>query len=189
MHGLDLGGRRNVSAGKTVLTTLAIHEDGTRQPVRIVGGRLTGPQIRDLITSTFAQFGGAFMVENNATQQWIIEFTLLEDQLAIVPFTTGANKANIDYGVDSLALEFSTSSWAIPCARKPGTTDEFLTNDEVGAWLDGLQDHDANSHTSDTTMASWFAREGARRFFSRGRGKRAGGGVGVRVLGGGRRRA
>lgn len=185
-HGVDLGARRNPKSGKTVFFSIALLPDGTRVPFRILLGNFGGPQIRDLIVDTNESFGGIFMVENNATQQWIIEFTLEQDQLPIIPFTTGSNKANPEFGLESLSTEFSTGSWAIPCDRELGT-DEYKTDDVVGTWLDGLRDHDSESHTADTTMASWFAREAARRIFrSRGSGRSKS--VGVRIVGGSRRR-
>ena len=185
-HGVDLGARRNPKSGKTVIFSGIILPDGSRLPFKIQIGRWGGPQIRDLIVSTHEAFGGIFMVENNATQQWIIEFTLETDQIPIYPFTTGSNKANADFGVDTLATEFQVGSWIIPCSRdRQG--DDYQVSDEIGEWLDGLRDHDANSHTADTTMGSWFFREGARRFFRRGRPGR-GGNTRAIVLGGGGRR-
>ncbi len=182
VHGLDLGGRRNAASGKTVMWSMALHEDGTRQPVRINAGRLSGPAIRQLIIDTHETFGGVFMVENNATQQWIIEFTLELAQIPIIPFTTGNNKADPAFGVESLAIELSQGSWVLPCVQKD---DDFVVDDELGAFLDGLRDFSPETHTSDYVMAAWFAREAARRVF--GRMKRKAGNVNVKVISGGGR--
>lgn len=185
-HGVDLGARRNPRSGKTVFFSIALLPDGTRVPFKAMIGNFRGPMIRDIMIETNETFGGIFVVENNATQQWIIEFVLEADQVPMIPFTTGSNKANPDFGVDSLSIEFSQGGWAIPCRKSPVDPDQYLVDKEIGVWLDGLRDHDAESHTSDTTMASWFAREGARRSYELTR-KGKGGKARVRVVGGGRR--
>lgn len=166
VHGLDLGGRRNSAAGKTVLITIVVHPDGTRQPVRIRAERIGGPQIRDLIIETFAAFGGTFVIENNGTQQWILEFTREVAVVPMLPFTTGNNKADPRFGVESLEIEFQQGSWVIPCTR---AGDSYAVDPEIGNMLDGLRDFDPNAHTSDYVMSMWFAREGARRLASRAR--------------------
>lgn len=180
VHGLDLGGRRNTQSGKTVMWSMGIHEDATRQPVRIQAGRMSGPEIRKLIIDTYEMFGGVFMVENNATQHWIIEFTLEEMQIPIIPFTTGANKADPAFGVESIAIELSQGGWVLPCVKKDN---DFVVDDDLGAFLDGLRDYSPETHTSDYVMAAWFARECARRMFDRHKRKTTGN-VGVRVIGG-----
>jgi hypothetical protein len=141
---------------------------------------MSGPAIRQLIIDTHEMFGGVFMVENNATQQWIIEFTLELAQIPIIPFTTGDNKADPAFGVESLAIELSQGSWVLPCAKKD---DDFVVDDDLGAFLDGLRDYSPETHTSDYVMAAWFARECARRMFDRLK-RRAAGNVGVKVIGG-----
>lgn len=181
IHGLDLGGRRNTAAGKTVLTSIALHPDGSRQIVRIYAGRIGGPAIRDQIIETFAALGGVFMVENNSTQQWILEFTREAAVVPMLPFTTGSNKADPKFGIESLEIEFQQSAWVIPCTR---AGDGYAVDTEVACALDGLRDFDAEAHTSDYVMSLWFAREGARRLAGR---SRSAGSVAVTVIGSGSR--
>jgi hypothetical protein len=177
VHGLDLGGRRNAAAGKTVLTTLALHPDGSRQIVNIHAARIGGPAIRDLIIETFAALGGMFMIENNSTQQWILEFTREVAVVPMIPFTTGSNKADPKFGIESLEIEFQQGGWIIPCTR---VGDGYAVEEDIACVLDGLRDFDPNAHTSDYVMSLWFARECARRLGSRARQQ---GNVSVTVVG------
>ena len=179
VHGLDIGGRRNSASGKTVLTSLAIHPDGTRQPFRIAGRRIGGPEIRDLIVHTHELFGGVFVIENNATQQWILDFTREVAAIPMIPFTTGTNKVDPTMGVETLSIEFNSGNWVLPCTQR--SADDLAVDEELSLVLDGLRDYSPEAHTSDYVMSLWLAREGARRLTRRKAVRQ--GDVGVRVFG------
>jgi hypothetical protein len=177
-HGVDLARSKKKKGGRTVIFSIALHPNGRRQVIRIRIGTWDGPRIVDEIIYTHQKLGGIFMVENNGTQQWILEFTDQREVVPMYPFTTGNNKANPDYGVESLALEFDREGWIIPSDKRG---DEYVAaSEEIDDWLDELRDYTREEHTGDCVMGSWFAREGARRFARRGRR----GGVGVRTIGG-----
>lgn len=179
--GVDLAGKRTKRSAHTVMFTLAIFPNGSRLVLEIKAGKWDGPTIRDNIIDAHRRFGSIFMVENNATQGWILQFVSERDAVPMYPFTTGKNKANADFGVETLALEFSDEKWIIPSDKR--SPDEYMAaHDEIDNWLDELRDYDPQEHTGDRVMASWFAREAARRFM-RKKGKRRRGG-GVRVIGG-----
>lgn len=100
------------------------------------------------------------VVENNASQdailQWAHEVGGLD--MPIFPFTTGAQKANIDFGLPSLEVEFANGAWMIPCQGVDFALDH---ENPIVIHKNELNDHPVAT-TWDTVMAMWFAREGAR---------------------------
>jgi hypothetical protein len=161
--GVDLGVQRKDSNDETSLFTIKLEAGGLRRVLRIESGRWTGPEILHRVEQTFLAFGSIFIVENNAAQQYIIDFTK-ESELVIpvIPFTTGRNKAHPEFGVESVGAEMANGKWLIPNTN--GRTD-----DEVSEWITELLFYDPREHVGDRVMASWFAREGARRFADFGR--------------------
>lgn len=184
LHGVDLAGKRTKRSAHTVIFSIALHPNGRRQLLRIRAGKFDGPTIVEELITTNKLFGGIFMVENNSTQSWILEFTSQEEPVPMVPFTTGKNKADPLFGVESLAAEFNNAGWIIPCTLDrhgdPDDYDAYRVDDEVEVWLSQLREYEPTEHTGDYVMASWFARELARRLAKRAK-KR---GVGARVVGG-----
>lgn len=168
-HGVDLAGKRTKNSAFTVIFSIALHPNSRRQVLRIKSGQWDGPQIIDEIALANERLGGIFMVENNATQSWIMQFTHERVVVPLIPFTTGRNKANPQFGVESLAVEMQNEGWIIPCDQRGRgeTIDDFVLDDEIESWIDQLRDYDRNEHTGDHVMASWFARECARRVVRR----------------------
>jgi hypothetical protein len=161
--GVDLGVQRKDSNDETSLFTIKLEAGGLRRVLRIESGRWTGPEILHRVEQTFLAFGSIFIVENNAAQQYIIDFTKESDLVVpVIPFTTGRNKAHPEFGVESVGAEMANGKWLIPNTN--GRTD-----DEVSEWITELLFYDPREHVGDRVMASWFAREGARRFADFGR--------------------
>lgn len=179
LHGVDLAGKgRSRKTGKTVIFSFALHPNGKRQVIRVKSGKFDGPRIVDEIIATYAAFGGLFMVENNGVQQWILEFTDERAVVPLYPFTTGLNKAHPQYGVESLAVEFEREGWIIPSVQ--GDDGKLVAaNEEIAQWLDELQEYERDEHTGDRVMASWFAREAARRLAKSKKPR----GVGIKTIG------
>ncbi|MCE5240308.1 hypothetical protein LLH23_17730 [bacterium] len=174
--GVDLGVGKHVGKGDlTSLFTLIVYNDQIRQLLGLESGRWPGPEIVRRIISVAQRFGSILYVENNAAQDYILQFAR-EANAAITcrPFTTGANKANPEFGIESMGAEIEAAKWIIPTSD--GTWDG--AEPEVRAWMQELVDFDPNDHTGDRLMASWFAREGARRWFATRHGT-----GGVRVVG------
>ena len=182
MIGVDLASAsRGKRTGKVVFFALAIHPDDKRQPIWVESGKFDGPTIVEKIKDLHDRFNAVFWVENNGVQDWIRQFVLADSVVPIHPFNTGRNKADPDFGVDSLATEFRNGGWIIPCSERG--QDEFEYDDEIEEWLGQLRDYERDKHTGDHVMASWFAREGARRMIAMRR-RRARRSRGVRVIGG-----
>jgi hypothetical protein len=101
------------------------------------------------------RFFSICVVENNAAQDFIVQFARGQFAVPIRPFTTGRNKAHPEFGVESIAAEMAGGKWVIP-------NNEGRCTPEVDAWISEMLYYDPTAHTGDRLMASWFAREGAR---------------------------
>lgn len=153
--GVDLG-----TGGKqsdlTVLFTICVHPNGDREVLCVDAGNWTGPEIVQQIVTTHQRFGSIVMVENNAAQQFLVDFTRSNTSVPVRTFTTGRNKHDPTFGVESIAVEMESGKWIIPSwDGKPWT-------EGVAAWIDGMLNYTSNKHTSDYVMAGWLAREAAR---------------------------
>jgi hypothetical protein len=71
--------------------------------------------------------------------------------------TNAVNKRDVDFGVESLFVEFQNGAWVIPCDMN-GKCDP-----EVQAFIDEcLYYQPPPAHTGDRLMSAWIASEGAR---------------------------
>ena len=173
--GVDLAVQKHDAADYTVFFTIGIYPDGRRRVLRVKSGRWSSPDIIAELLDTYRRFGGIFVVENNGAQQYIIDMVGATHTVPIFPFTTGKQKANPDFGVESLAAEFHQGKWIVPCGKNGQSRSK-----EIDTWSEELVNYDPTAHTGDRLMASWFAREGARM----NERSEEGGGVGVTILGG-----
>jgi hypothetical protein len=171
VHGVDLGVQKHKAADPSAFFTICLWPDNTRQVLNIECVKMSGPEIVARIDELSNRYGGLFVVENNAAQQYIVQFASKDTMANVRPFTTGRNKAHPEFGIESIAAEMARGQWLIP--NKRGKLPP-----EVEAWISDMLFYDPTAHTGDRLMASWFAREGCR-----GLDRTHGGGVGVRILG------
>lgn len=151
--GVDLAVQQHAAADHTVLFTVLFYQNGDREILDIQRGKWSGPDIVTRIADTHKRYQGIIIVENNAAQKYLEQYT--RDQgIPVRGFTTGRNKANPDFGVESLAAEMSSGKWIFPCRGG--------ISRELGVFMSELLQYDPASHTGDTIMGCWFAREGAR---------------------------
>lgn len=163
--GVDLAVTKSAAADETVLFTILVEANGVRRVLSIRSGRWGGPEIVNEIERCYRDFGGIFVVESNAAQKYIVDF--LRDRatnVPVVPFQTGRNKTDPAFGIESLAVELAAGKWRIPGRVATKTGPVRTTHKEVLDWIAELLFYDPREHTGDRVMASWFAREGARRF-------------------------
>jgi hypothetical protein len=153
--GVDLAVQQHAGADWTVLATIAVWPDGTRELIGLERGRWSGPEIVDHIVDAHRRYMSVCVVENNASQEFILQFARAKSAVPIVPFTTGRNKAHPEFGVESLAAEMASGKWSIP--NHSGRLDAT-----VGVLVREMLYYDPNAHTGDALMALWFAREGVR---------------------------
>jgi hypothetical protein len=154
--GVDLGVRVGDGSDVTSLFTIIIHPDETREVLECQSGRWSGPEIVKRIFDVHNRYHSIVMVENNAAQQFILDFAVSKKAIPIRPFTTGNNKRNHDFGLESIATEMSIGKWVIPSRNGLPATKELVH------WVSEMLFYDPAGHPGDRLMASWFAREASR---------------------------
>jgi hypothetical protein len=146
---------------QVVIFTIAIVEGRlTRIPVEIIRGKFDPKRtITELIDAWKRNRSQLIVCENNAAQNAIIQWAqeVAGPTLPIIPFTTGAQKADPQLGLPSVEVEFANGAWCVPMQGIDITDGENPYN----VWKDELAAHPIGTN-SDTVMAMWFAREGAR---------------------------
>lgn len=153
--GVDLAVQQKDANDETALFTIAVDPYGNRSVLNIEAGRWTGPEIVLKINQHHQRYQSIVVVENNAAQDFIVQFARAGSAVPIIPFTTGRNKAHPEFGIESLAAEFASGKWRIP--NRGG-----VMHPEVAKWVDEMLFYNPKTHTGDKLMAAWFAREGAR---------------------------
>ncbi len=152
--GVDLGHRRELGSDQTVLFTIAVLPDGTRRVLSIRAGLWKGPEILQQISEVHARFGSIIAVENNAAQQYILDFAADVDTLPITAHTTTArNKYHFAHGVESIGVELSQGKWMLP------SDENCVPGPMVEKFLKGCKTYDPIRHASDILMAAWICRE------------------------------
>ena len=143
-----------------VIFTLAVSPDGRRVPISIKRGKWDPSRtVRELLQD-FDDFNSQIIVvENNAAQEAIIQWAREKGRvdMPIIPFCTGKQKADPELGLPSMDVEFENGAWVVPMDGIEETDAENTFN----IWRRELRSHPI-AEASDTVMASWFAREGAR---------------------------
>ena len=148
--GADLGD------GLSVLFTIAIDDRGRRVVLNIRSGRWKGPELLVELADVHARYESEILVEDNGVQDFILDFAS-ERSIPVMPFTTGKNKHDETYGIESIGVEMRRGLWVVPSGADGRTIDP-----EVDAWFGEMRAFSPHGHTGDRLMASWFAREGAR---------------------------
>jgi hypothetical protein len=161
--GVDLAVQRHSKADDTAFFTFIQSPKGERQVLNIESGKWTGPDIVDRIVKLHERYHSIVMVENNAAQDFILQFARDVSSVPIRPFTTGKQKASPEFGVESLAVEMFNGKWVIP-------NDNGRVPKDVTAWMMEMLYYDPGSHTGDRLMASYLAREAARKPVAKAKG-------------------
>lgn len=154
--GVDLAVSQKDSADLTAMFTVAMSPAGDRVVLDIDSGRWSGPDIIERIQDKHRRYQSVVVVENNAAQDFVVQFA--RSQLGGVPvvgFTTTSKKAHPEYGVEGIAAEMAAGRWVIPCGE------DGTMHPEVAKWVDEMLYYDPSAHTGDRLMACYMAREGA----------------------------
>jgi len=154
--GVDLGVKQHTGSDSTVLFTICIHPDGSREVLSIDVGKWQAPEIVQRLYDNHHRYHAIIYVEDNAAQDFIRQWLTGTTAVPVRPFNTGKNKLSPEFGVESLATEFYAGKWVIP---ELGSPQQLRERD---AWLNEMYYYDPRSHTGDRLMACWIAREGAR---------------------------
>lgn len=159
--GVDLAVQDRRSADWTAFVVILVRPNGDRELLHCEKARLKGPEIVDRIVDMHRRYHGIVMVESNAAQAYILQFVRDRSAVPVQAFVTGRNKADPSFGVESIATEFAAGKWVIPSrgGRAPVAAEELIQSMLFYA--------PPPAHTPDDLMALWFAREAARRWWSR----------------------
>jgi len=177
--GVDLGHskrklrqRKGNAEGRTkprsVVFVIAIDPDTNyRWPCEIRMGHWSGPETAEHILEVNEWHDpDLWCVENNAYQDtlgdWVKEKIDKDPRwkgtvIRWHAFTTGRNKADEQVGLPALAAEFDSGAWVI--ASDGGSVDQMGRNWAV--WAHEMKNYGI-TELSDSVMACWFAKEGAR---------------------------
>jgi len=158
--GVDLGVGHQKS-DLTCLFHIAVMPDESRRILGVESGRWQAPEVRDRIIDAHRRYDSILVVENNGFQDFLVQLIRSSTAIPIIAFTTGRNKADPNFGIESMAVELANGKWIIP-------NEERRPHKEIEAWISELLYYDPNSHAGDRLMASWFATWGARKGGSAG---------------------
>jgi hypothetical protein len=154
--GVDLGVRMDDGSDLTSMCTIIVHPNGDRELLDLTAGRWSGPQIVGKIIGLHKRYHSIVIVENNAAQEFIVQFTKNVSAVPVKSFTTTGKSINHpQFGLESMATEMSLGKWIIP--NKGGKC-----HSQVQAWIDEMLYYDPMTHPGDRLMSSWFAKEGSR---------------------------
>ena len=154
--GVDLAVQQHSSADLTAFTTILVYPNGDREILNIESGRMAGPQILEKIKELYHRYQGIFFVENNAAQDFILQFLKASTAIPVRPFTTGRNKVHPEFGIEGVAAEMAAGKWIIP--NRDGKM-----HSEVEALVNEMLYYDPKAHSGDRLMSCWMAREAARK--------------------------
>lgn len=156
--GVDVGVGQKAENDLTVLFTIALDERQRRIVVDIQSGRWQGPEILNRVQLVSHRYDSLVTLENNGAQDFLRQFGALQG-IATSSHTTGAaNKFDEAFGVESLAVEFRSGLWVVPS----GITGADI-HPEIQQWIGELMGYHPERHAGDRLMASWIAREAARK--------------------------
>jgi len=153
--GVDLGVQTHAKADMTVLFTIAVSKYGKRVVLNIESGRWAADEIVRRCADHHKRYGSVIVVENNAGQDFLVQFLRLgHTNVPVKTHTTGKTKHHPVLGIEGMAVEFSKGDWVVPSKRR---------SKEIDAWVQEMLYFDPAGHTGDRLAASWIARSYALR--------------------------
>lgn len=152
---------------KTSILTFGVLASGERVILENQVGRYTGPDIAERIISAANRYGSVVVVEGNAAQRWMKDLIRDRNQtVSVRTATTGSNKNDPRFGVQSIFLEVEDGLWLYPNDGSVDSRGNVIT----GACPAGVQElisdmleYSPDRHTGDSLMSLWIGREYARR--------------------------
>jgi len=147
----------------TVVFVGAITPSGIRIPIDISRERITSPATARLIYDKYQRYKADFViVETNGYQRALIDWMSELRKLPFYAIRTGIEKHDDIVGVKSLGLEFESNMWRVPKVSHSQECDCPYC-----AWKKEIINYPHASH-DDCVMATWFFREGVKRFLEKG---------------------
>jgi hypothetical protein len=155
--GVDLGVGLKANNDLTVFFVLFIHPNGDREVLWVESGRWVATDIMSKVVDLHQRYHCIFVVENNASQEFLVQILQHHTSIPIIPFTTGKNKADPSFGVEAMGAEMASNppKWIIP-------SQDGRCHPEVDAWIGEMLSYHPEAHAGDRLMASWIGKEGER---------------------------
>lgn len=154
-------------SNKTSILTFGLLSDGRRVVLENQVGKWSGPEIAQRVISAATRFGSIVVVEGNAAQRWLKD--LIRDRNATISVrtaTTGSNKNDPRFGVQSIFLELEDGMWLLPNDGAKNDAGNIITGKcpkGIDSLVSDLLEYDPARHTGDSLMSLWIGREYARR--------------------------
>lgn len=158
---------KNKKSNKTSIFTFGILSSGERLLLENQVGRFTGPDSAERIISASQRFGSIVVVEGNAAQRWMKD--LVRDRnksVSIRTATTGQNKNDPRFGVQSIFLEIEDLLWMLPSDGVVDSRGNIVPGKcpaGVQELISDMLEYSPDRHTGDSLMSMWIGREYARR--------------------------
>lgn len=170
--GVDLSSPQR--PGNAIVTVALDPVTQVRYPVDVRYGSWKSPETAAEITKVDLEYPvDIITVENNAYQQSMIDWPSANKAsfpwwTKVEAHTTGKNKADPQYGLPGLGIEFKNKAWAVASSQWEGHPSTCAC-----AWCEWSRQVSMypRGHQTDFVMATWFALSGITRF-----GRRPGGG-------------
>ena len=154
--GVDFGVQQKATSDLTSLCTILEHPNGSLELLNVDAGKWTAPEIVRRIIETHQRYHSIVMLENNAAQDFILQFTRSLVNIPMKNYTTDAKIRSPEFGIPSLFTELYNAKWIFPC------TSDLQTNPEFGELRHDMLSWQPSQHTGDRLMSMFLARECAR---------------------------
>lgn len=155
--GVDLAVGQGASHDFTAFVTLELLPTGKRRVLDVEVGRFDGPTIVDKVIAKATNYNSIVRVENNAAQDYILQFARAKHaSVPVKAHTTGRSKAHPEFGVEGLFVELKNKAWEFPCPA--GHVHKHLQQ-----LFDDCLYYEPGKHTGDVLMAAWLAQTQARK--------------------------
>lgn len=162
--GVDLSTGK--ATDKTALASVALNlRTKKRFLLNLETGLWQVDEIIKRVKDVHSRYGGAFIVENNGGQDYIIQLLQGNTSIPVYPYTTGMGKANPLTGIEVLAAEFSNKKWVIPSqASQVQRMSVGLSpvQESMSDLIDEMLAYSSENrqHTGDSLIALWLAQLG-----------------------------
>jgi hypothetical protein len=155
--GVDLGVQQHARADPSAFVAVAALPDGSRRLLHVECGRWGAPEILSRIEDHNTRYQPIFIVENVGAQDYILQMVRHTSAIPVLPFTTGKQKASVEFGVEAIAAELHAGKWIFPCESRTAMNREV--NDLV---QEVLSYEPPPTHTGDRLMGMYFAQSAIR---------------------------
>jgi len=157
--GVDLGVKRKASNDETAIVTAGLDSlTHKRRILNILHGRWRKREIIARCGAVWRKYGGVFMVEDNAAQNYLTQDLQEDTPIPVWPYyTKGPRKHDPVFGIEGWGVELENRKWEIPADARGHV------HDAIQLLIDQALEWKPTEHTGDVLMALYLALEGIRR--------------------------